>query len=179
MKNQTNFYRIYALVLCISAASIFAASCSRASKTLAEIGDEKITLGEFEKQYLKTINNVDSARNKSLEDKKKFLDLYINFKLKVKDARERGLLNNADIQKDVAEYVKNYSPSYLIDKEIVEPEIKKLYPQIKVIMLSMHNDHSMISRMMEIGANSYLTKESDSETKIGRASCRERVSYSV
>jgi len=44
------------------------------------------------------------------------------------------------------------------------PEIKKLYPDIKVIMLSMHNDHSMISRMMEIGANSYLTKESDSET---------------
>jgi DNA-binding NarL/FixJ family response regulator len=44
------------------------------------------------------------------------------------------------------------------------PEIKKLYPEVKVIMLSMHNDHSMISRMMELGANSYLTKESDSET---------------
>src|SRR5437764_2005646 len=43
------------------------------------------------------------------------------------------------------------------------PEIKKLYPDIKVIMLSMHNDHSMITRMMEIGANSYLTKDSDSE----------------
>src|SRR3954469_21302138 len=43
------------------------------------------------------------------------------------------------------------------------PEIKKLYPGIKVIMLSMHNDHSMISKMMEIGANSYLTKESGSE----------------
>src|ERR1044072_5396205 len=44
------------------------------------------------------------------------------------------------------------------------PEIKRLYPGVKVIMLSMHNDHSMITRMMEIGANSYLTKESDSET---------------
>ncbi len=44
------------------------------------------------------------------------------------------------------------------------PEIKKLYPEVKVIMLSMHNDHSMITKMMEIGANSYLTKESDSET---------------
>jgi DNA-binding NarL/FixJ family response regulator len=43
------------------------------------------------------------------------------------------------------------------------PEIKKLYPDVKVIMLSMHNDHSMITRMMEIGANSYLTKDSDSE----------------
>lgn len=44
------------------------------------------------------------------------------------------------------------------------PEIKKMNPEAKVIMLSMINDHSMITRMMEIGANSYLTKESDPET---------------
>ncbi len=31
-------------------------------------------------------------------------------------------------------------------------------------MLTMNNDVSMISRLMEIGANSYLTKDSDSET---------------
>src|SRR5690606_10818089 len=44
------------------------------------------------------------------------------------------------------------------------PEIRKIYPHIKVIILSMHNDHSTISKLMEIGANSYLTKNSDSET---------------
>jgi DNA-binding NarL/FixJ family response regulator len=44
------------------------------------------------------------------------------------------------------------------------PEIRKLRPEAKVIILSMHNDHSMISKLMEIGANSYLTKNSDSET---------------
>src|ERR1022692_4735237 len=44
------------------------------------------------------------------------------------------------------------------------PEIRKEYPNVKVIILSMHNDHSMISKLMEIGANSYLTKNSDSET---------------
>ncbi|RTL59802.1 MAG: response regulator transcription factor [Sphingobacteriales bacterium] len=43
------------------------------------------------------------------------------------------------------------------------PEIKQLYPQIKVIMLTMHDDHSMIAKLMELGANSYLTKNSDSE----------------
>jgi DNA-binding NarL/FixJ family response regulator len=43
------------------------------------------------------------------------------------------------------------------------PEIRKVYPQVKVIILSMHNDHSMISKLMEIGANSYLTKNTDSE----------------
>lgn len=44
------------------------------------------------------------------------------------------------------------------------PEIRKIRPNAKVIILSMHNDHSMISKLMEIGANSYLTKNSDSET---------------
>jgi DNA-binding NarL/FixJ family response regulator len=44
------------------------------------------------------------------------------------------------------------------------PEIRKLYPDVRVIILSMHNDHSMISKLMEVGANSFLTKNSDSET---------------
>jgi DNA-binding NarL/FixJ family response regulator len=43
------------------------------------------------------------------------------------------------------------------------PEIKKLYPQIRVIMLTMMDDQSMITKLMELGANSYLTKTSDSE----------------
>ena len=51
----------------------------------------------------------------------------------------------------------------IMDGIITLPEIKKLYPEIKVIMLTMHNDHSMISKLMELGANSYLTKNSDSE----------------
>ena len=43
------------------------------------------------------------------------------------------------------------------------PEIKRLYPRIKIIMLTMMDDQSMITRLMELGANSYLTKTSDSE----------------
>jgi len=43
------------------------------------------------------------------------------------------------------------------------PEIKKICPNAKVIMLTMMDDHSMITKLMELGANSYLTKTSDSE----------------
>jgi DNA-binding NarL/FixJ family response regulator len=43
------------------------------------------------------------------------------------------------------------------------PEIKRLYPNVRIIMLTMMDDHSMITKLMEIGANSYLTKTSDSE----------------
>jgi DNA-binding NarL/FixJ family response regulator len=44
------------------------------------------------------------------------------------------------------------------------PEVKKILPDTKIIMLTMNDDVSMISKLMEIGANSYLTKDSDSET---------------
>src|SRR5437868_7400319 len=43
------------------------------------------------------------------------------------------------------------------------PEIKKICPETRVIMLTMMDDHSMITKLMELGANSYLTKTSDSE----------------
>lgn len=43
------------------------------------------------------------------------------------------------------------------------PEIKKSWPDVKVIMLTMLEDHSMITKLMELGANSYLSKTSDIE----------------
>ena len=43
------------------------------------------------------------------------------------------------------------------------PEVKELYPNIRIIMLTMMEEQSMITKLMELGANSYLTKTSDSE----------------
>ncbi|MEP7238968.1 MAG: response regulator transcription factor [Ferruginibacter sp.] len=51
----------------------------------------------------------------------------------------------------------------IMDGITVLPEIKKLYPNVRIIMLTMMDDNSMITKLMEIGANSYLTKTSDSE----------------
>ena len=44
------------------------------------------------------------------------------------------------------------------------PEVRKKLPEVKIIMLTMHNEVSLISKLMGIGANSYLTKDSDSDT---------------
>ena len=123
--------KMFGILLIIAIIAFSTSNCGRANKTLVEMGDDKITLGEFEKQYLKTVGSLDSAKNKSIDDKRQFLNLYINFRLKVKDARDRGLLNNADIQKDVEEYKRNFSPNYLVDKEIVEKEVKTLYDRKK------------------------------------------------
>ena len=126
-----NKFKMYGILLVIAMLAFSASNCNKANKTLVDIGDDKITLGEFEKQYLKTVGNIDTARNKSIEEKKQFLNLYINFRLKVKDARERGLLNNPDIQKDVEEYKRNFAPTYLVDKEIVKEKVEDLYEKRK------------------------------------------------
>ena len=43
-------------------------------------------------------------------------------------------------------------------------KIRTLYPRQKVIMLSMHEDRSMVTTLMEAGANAYLSKTDDTET---------------
>ncbi len=126
MLNQKKFIKIISFLSIILLVVIVACS-SKKKQVVAEVGDEKIYLDDYEKQYLKTVNNLDSAKNADMAKRKDFLDLLVKFKLKVKDARERGLLNSEDIQNDLKQYKENFLISYLIDKEIVEPKIKDLY----------------------------------------------------
>ena len=42
-------------------------------------------------------------------------------------------------------------------------QLKREKPEIKIIILTMHGDPSLIKRMMEIGANGFLLKNSDRE----------------
>jgi peptidyl-prolyl cis-trans isomerase SurA len=102
--------------------------CSNPKKmTVAEIGDEKITLFDFEKQYLKTVGSVDSAKVKTMEEKKEFLNLLIKFHLKVKDGKEKGYLEVPDIKTEITDFKKKYIPEYLVDKKVVESAIKNTY----------------------------------------------------
>lgn len=123
---KNNLFKATSLFLFLLLVTIAACS-SKKKQVVAEIGDEKIYLEDFEKQYLKTQGNIDSARNSTLEKRNEFLDLYVKYRLKVKDARERGLLQSEDIQNDLNQYKSNFITSFLIDKEVVEPQIKTLY----------------------------------------------------
>jgi len=56
--------KMLGILLIIAIIAVSSSNCSRANKTLVEMGNDKITLGEFEKQYLKTVGSLDSAKNK-------------------------------------------------------------------------------------------------------------------
>jgi len=40
-------------------------------------------------------------------------------------------------------------------------QIKKKYPQVKVMILTMHDEPSLVRKIMDIGANGYMLKNSD------------------
>lgn len=93
-------------------------------------------------------------------------------KTSLSSKRDVELIAEADNGMQLLNLLKHIEPDVIlldIQMPIMDgiqtlPEIRKVRPEAKVIILSMHNDHSMISKLMEIGANSYLTKNSDSET---------------
>jgi len=126
MQKKQSIIKIISLLSFVFLLAIVACS-SKKKQVVAEVGDEKIYLDDYEKQYMKTVNNLDSAKNSDMEKRKEFLTLLVKFKLKVKDARERGLLKSDDIQNDLKQYKENFLTSFLVDKEIVEPMIKDLY----------------------------------------------------
>lgn len=102
-------------------------------------------------------------------------DDHVLFRTGVKTAlsmkKDIKMIAEADNGMQLLNLLKHIEPDVLLldiqmpimDGIMTLPEIKKLYPGIRVIMLTMHNDHSMISKLMELGANAYLTKNSDSE----------------
>jgi peptidyl-prolyl cis-trans isomerase SurA len=120
------------VLLVLTGITLVLSGCSSSKKmVVAEIGNEKITLYDFEKQYLKTVGNVDSAKNKSMDEKKEFLNLLIKFRLKVKDGKERGFSEIPEIKNEITDFKKKYIPEFLIDKEVVEPYIKSAYERKK------------------------------------------------
>lgn len=113
--------------------SILITSCStkQSEIVLAEFSGEKITMSEFEKAYLKNTGGKEKVGEDNLTQYKNFLDLYVNFKMKLRNASVRGFDNKEELQNELLDYKKKVGSTYLIEKELIEPGIKTLYDQKK------------------------------------------------
>jgi len=105
--------------------------CGTSNPILATLGDEKITLNNFEDNYAKNNGGFDTSASSSLEDRQRFLDLYIKFKLKVKEARDRGLEKDSAVISEMETYNTSVAQSYMIEKEVVEPGVRQMYERKK------------------------------------------------
>ena len=112
--------------------------CGTSNPTVATIGDEKFTLHDFEDSYAKNNGGWDTCATSSLDDRQKFLDLMIKFKLKVKEARNLGLEKDSAIISEMDTYNVSVAQSYMIEKEIVTPGIKRMYDRKKEAVRASH-----------------------------------------
>lgn len=94
---------------------------------VADIAGDKISIEEFEQVYAKNNGGWDAASKTSVEDRQKFLDLYVKFRLKVKEAYARGYDKDKELQNELNDYRKNLAVSYMLEKEITKPALEKLY----------------------------------------------------
>ena len=94
---------------------------------VATIGKEPMTLGEFEASYAKNNGGWDKGVAATQEERERFLDLLVKFRLKVMEATERGLLADSAIKSEMDGYKIAVATSYMLEKEIVGPKVREFY----------------------------------------------------
>jgi peptidyl-prolyl cis-trans isomerase SurA len=109
------------VVLCTLGANVF----SQSDETLITIGDTKVTKGEFERIYQKNNNNLYNETDKKTPEE--YLDLFIDFKLKVIEAENLKMDTNAVFINELAGYREELAAPYLTDVKYNQQMITDLY----------------------------------------------------
>ncbi len=105
---------------------------------LMTIGNSKVTVSEFENVYHKNNTKETAGDTKSLND---YVDLFVNFKLKVKEAEEMGLDTSKAFKEELGGYRKQLAQPYLTDKDVNEKLLKETYDRLKE---EVHASHVLV-----------------------------------
>jgi peptidyl-prolyl cis-trans isomerase SurA len=112
------------LVLCCSSI-VFS---QKKSKVLLTIDGEKTTISDFKRVYEK---NLDAIENEESKDVEKNLELYINYKLKVKEAYSLKLDTLPSYIKEMETYQNQLSAPYMQDTVFINKLVKIAYFRTK------------------------------------------------
>ncbi len=119
--------------LVLSGCLLALAGCSpkEHDAVVATVAGQPITLSEYETQYLRNAPSRDSAAHLSQADRERFLDLMVDYKLKLADAQAHGLQNKPSVRNEILQYTGGLTQSYVTDREIVQPALHAMYDRRK------------------------------------------------
>ena len=103
-------------------------SQNRNDLVLFKINDSETTLEEFDRVYNK---NIDLVEESSENDYMNYLELFINYKLKLAEAYDLGYDKNEDYLKEYQKYKNQLLKGYLTDIESQERLVKEAYERTK------------------------------------------------
>ncbi len=102
---------------------------------LLSIDGREITLSEFEYVYSKNNLNTQVVDPKSVDE---YLDLFINFNLKVQHALELGLDTNQSFITELEGYRKQLAQPYLNDQDVTEELVEEAYERMQYDVRASH-----------------------------------------
>ena len=110
-------------------ALLLIAGCSPSvqDQVVATVGQEKISLGDYEKFFTKSNGTREAGAAASQEEREKFLSLVIKYKLKLADAYRSGVQNSPEVKGELAQYRGSLASSYLTEREVTAPGARRLY----------------------------------------------------
>ena len=135
-------------------------------KVLLTINGEPVMLSEFLYIYEKN-NQETSLEKKSMEE---YLDLFINFKLKVTEAIAQGVDTTEAFKKELAGYRAQATPKYMQDNEAIDSLVELSYNRQANVRRAAHI-------AIQCPANADSITEAEALAKINLA--RERVTTGV
>ena len=113
---------------------VFNGLLGQESPVLLTIGDEKVTLDEFERIYRK--NNSETSMNRQTPEE--YLDLFINFKLKVMEAEALGMDTTRKFIDELEGYREQLARPYMTDNETREEMMKEAYERAQYDINASH-----------------------------------------
>ncbi len=102
------------------------------SAILAKAGNEDVTYGQLQDAYRKTMTRKDSSlldiQRDSVYD---FLDMYVNYRLKVQEAVGLGFAKDSAVLADIRENRAALAPAFLLEKKLTDPNVDALVERRK------------------------------------------------
>lgn len=94
---------------------------------LFSVEDDPVTVSEFLRVYNKNLSLVQDESQKELET---YLDLYINYKLKIKEARQLGMHHAKSYQRELNNYKQQLVKNYIADTTVTNALLKEAYARM-------------------------------------------------
>jgi len=129
-----NMIKVASLLLSILVFNTLDAQQSN-DDVLLVVGGEEITKSEFVNVYQKNNAKGQTIDKKSLNE---YLELYINFKLKVREAEDLGLDTIPAFISELGGYRTQLAKPYLVDKKINDELLQEAYDRSKVDVRAKH-----------------------------------------
>jgi peptidyl-prolyl cis-trans isomerase SurA len=120
---------VYLLVVFFIAACTSTQPIPKKDPILAKLGTFPYYVSDFKYVYEKSVLNKDSLYvGKSVRD---YLDLFVNFKLKILDAQSKGLDTTADFKRELATYEEQLAQPYLLDQATIDSLTRETYRRMQ------------------------------------------------